>query len=401
MKIFKIIVLLISLGLASLFFINLYKNKDTQKEKNVTTTKEEKVKEENKLSNNPVLTSKQYNPSLSLFIPYWTISDSIDQDNINKILDLSNYLNYNPTINLIYFGISPLYSGQINTYEQGLLNIKEFTDLIENIDKSENNNFQNVLTVRMLDPNINEAILENKEKQKITINESIDVAKENNFSGILLDLEMSSTLPTEKIIENITSFIESFSKEVKKNNLSFLVTLYGDTFYRERPYDVKEINKYADQILVMTYDLHKSKGPAGPNFPLEGKEKYGYDLKTASQDFLKLIPAEKLTFVFGMYGYEWTVDEKKRPIAQAKALSLNEIRKKYLDKCVWQDCVIKKDELSTETEINFIDSEIENNFASLYYHIVWFENEESVKEKVNHLKSIGINNFGYWAYGYY
>jgi spore germination protein YaaH len=102
-----------------------------------------------------------------------------------------------------------------------------------------------------------------------------------------------------------------------------------------------------------------------------------------------------------MYGYEWTVDEKKRPIAPAKSLSLNEIRKKYLDSCEWQDCIIKRDELSEETEINFVQSEIQNDFAYLYYHIVWFEDETSVKKKIDYLKTKGINSFAYWAYTYY
>lgn len=358
-----------------------------------------------KTNDHPPLSTIHYPISQSLFVPSWSLPNhtqvptefTIPCPTNNQSLP-SNYqlrTNQCSVNNLVFFGISPLSDGSINTSDDSYIKLPTFISL------TSNSQLLTTLTVRMLDPAVNEPILKDESKQSMLISESIKIGKENKFNGILLDLEMSSTLPTNILIQEINSFVVYFSKECKKNNLNFSITLYGDTFFRNRPYDVKTIGQYADQIYIMAYDFHKAKGSPGPNFPLTGKEKYGYDFKTMVNEFLQNVLSEKLTFVFGMYGYEWTVDEKKRPIAPAQAYSLNEIRQKYLNSCEWQDCIIKRDDLSAETEINFVQSEIQNNFAYLYYHIVWFEDEQSIQKKVDYLKTKNINSFAYWAYSYF
>ena len=43
-----------------------------------------------------------------------------------------------------------------------------------------------------------------------------------------------------------------------------------------------------------------------PNFPFQDKNKWGYDFQQMISDFSADIPSEKLTIIFGMYGYDWT-----------------------------------------------------------------------------------------------
>ncbi|MBI4226036.1 hypothetical protein HY612_02885, partial [Candidatus Roizmanbacteria bacterium] len=102
--------------------------------------------------------------------------------------------------------------------------------------------------------------------------------------------------------------------------------------------------------------------------------------------------------------YDWLVDEKKRPFSQAKALTLNQIREKFLQKCEFKNCVIKRDKYSHETEINYIISSPTPDEQLIYridYHIVWFEDEESVKSKTEYLTEKGISSISYWAHGYF
>jgi spore germination protein YaaH len=281
----------------------------------------------------------QYPISHSLFVPYWSLNNLTYPSNEEglilsetKELALSFPKGLTPTnerINsFVYFGLSSLTDGSINKSDAGYLQLPVFSRFVSDLTTSTDSDLPRVttrgptlsetkgltptiLSIRMLDPSINESILENETKQSTLISEIIDIAKENNFSEILLDLEMSATLPTDKLTQQINSFVVYFSKECAKNNLTFSITLYGDIFYRNRPYDVKTLVKYVNHIYIMAYDFHKSKGNPGPNFPLSGKEKYGYDIKTMINDFLIIVPNEKITFVLGMYGYEWTVDERE------------------------------------------------------------------------------------------
>jgi spore germination protein YaaH len=130
-------------------------------------------------------------------------------------------------------------------------------------------------------------------------------------------------------------------------------------------------------------------------------------------DFLRFVPAEKLTVIFGMYGYDWRVDEKKRPITSAKALTLAEIKNKFLNnendeeqkfKCRLKNCIIRRDSLAKEMEINYTISAEEPDAEGIYridYHIVWYEDEESVATKMKFLEEKGIGSIAYWAYKYF
>lgn len=324
------------------------------------------------------VTSYMLHESKSVFIPYWSIATEAAQ--------LKQY------DKVYYFGVTTANLG-INRRDTGYLNLKNFIKVVDSTQES-------VLVLRMLDENDIHTVLDSENLQNKIIDDLIDLAQENQFQGIALDLEISTLFP-ESVEGKISQFALRLFNSAKKVKLKTSLIVYGDAFYRKRPYDLVVLAAQVDEVAVMAYDYHKSRGEPGPNFPFLGKEKYGYDFQTMVGDFIKVVPKQKLTIIFGMFGYEWSVDEKKKPVMPAKSLSLNEIKTKFLEKCEWQDCVIKRDELSGETEINYITSQLKDDFAYLYYHIVWFEDEQSVKIKSDWLKQQGITNVAFWAYGYF
>jgi len=304
-----------------------------------------------------------------LFVPYWSLS--------NKKIE-SDKFDY-----LIYFGITADEKG-IDKKDLGYKKIDEFIKL---------SGKDNLLAIRLTDSKINSMLLDKKDLQIKLIDESISLAKKYSFRGIVFDFEMSA-LSFESVIRKINSFYKDYYNSTKKNDMTFLITVYGDTFYRARPYDISELSKYSDGIMIMAYDFHKSRGAPGPNFPLNGRETYGYDFKTMISDFSKRIPVEKIIVIFGLFGYDWTVDEKNQSLETAKPLSLNEIKNNFLKSCTKKDCLITKDKESLENNITYSDKNTKN-------HVVWFENESSVDLKINFLKENKINSIGFWAYSYF
>lgn len=307
----------------------------------------------------------------SLFVPYWTLKD-VDFTGD----DYDQYL---------YFGIAPTKTG-INTNESGYSQMKQFTAAIPQ-------GKGKLLVLRMLESDTNSAILRSTSQQKNVIGETIRTAKEQGFDGIVLDLELSA-IPFDSLIVQIRDFNTAFYTQTKASGLSYGIAIYGDTFYRLRPFDVKAIAQKTDTIYIMAYDFHKSRGNPGPNFPLEGKDTYGYDMATMSDDFLRNAPPEKIIVVFGLFGYDWKVDAKGSATEHGEALAYNELANKFLRGCEFKNCSITRDAVSGETKITYTDK---NNGK----HTVWFEDNESVEEKQAYLRNKGINNFSFWANGYF
>lgn len=320
----------------------------------------------------PTKTNKE-----TFFVPYWQLDGSdIELPNIDYAGDAEK--------RLVYFGVGVNEQGVQQT-DTGYQNLSLF------LDKTPAGSSK-YLGVRMTDDEQNSDILANPTAQKTIVSDVVALAKEKKFDGIVVDLELKPTL-NEKAPAQINAFIESFYNASHDQNLKLAITLYGDTFYRKRPYDIAYLSKVTDEFMIMAYDLHKAAGEPGPNFPLAGRQTFGYDMQTLVSDFAG-VPPDQLTFIYGMYGYDWVVSETKQPIRPAKSATLAQIRKNFIEPCASVNCVITRDKDSRENEIDFIDK-------SAVYHVVWHEDVESTKQKTEFLNSKGISSIGFWAYGFF
>lgn len=307
----------------------------------------------------------------SLFIPYWTLKDAGSGDR--------TYDSY------IYFGVAPTKDG-INTKEQGVVSLNNFLSTVPE-------GKEKLLALRMIERETNFAILKEQNAQKKVIAETIALAKKNNFDGVVLDLEISA-IPFESLVQQINSFTAAFYQEAKRNNLKFSLAVYGDVFYRVRPFDVKELARHTDEVMIMAYDFSKAKGNPGPNFPLKGQDMYGYDYSQLTEDFLRVVPPEKITVIFGLFGYDWVVDSRGRTLLQGEAVTSQEVEAEFIEDCKQRSCSFSRDSNAFEIQVHYVGRDGRK-------HIIWFEDMQSVEAKKEYLKSRGINSFSYWAHSYF
>ena len=305
----------------------------------------------------------------SLFVPYWSLSEDIPDV----------YDTY------IYFGVTPTTSG-IDTEELGYQRIGSFAD-------SAPSGAETLLTLRMLDSKGNFSIIESAKNREAVIDQTLSTAAENGFSGVVLDLEIAA-IPFDSVVENISKFVSEFSDEADRRGQKFHIAIYGDTFYRARPFDMKLIGSKADQVMIMAYDMHKARGNPGPNFPLDGKDTFGYDFETMIGDFSEKVDPAKLAVIFGLFGYDWVVNEENKAVGTGKSLAYVDIKTSFIDNCNFRSCEWHRDEQSVEITASYIDEENKK-------HIVWFEDPTSAKRKEAFLKKRGISSYSFWAHSYF
>lgn len=307
-----------------------------------------------------------------IFVPYWAVSD--------QPLAVTAYND------VIYFGVAASSSGNLEQ-DAGLATVTKFSQ------QASNNNQQTFLTLRMIGSDTDFTILQDPTKQQSLMKSTITMAKDNHFNGIVLDLELSA-LPFDSVEKQIDTFVTHFSQTAKQNKLHFAMLMYGDTFYRLRPFDVKYLSHHVDTIMVMSYDFSKANGDPGPNFPLTGAATYGYDMTKMITDFLQAVPANKLTVVLGRFGYDWQIGPSGHSVQPALPLTDAQIEQKFLHTCRYSECMVHHDPVSSETEITYTDSNKQK-------HVVWFEDEQSIAAKKRYLQQRGITSFGDWAYSYF
>lgn len=301
--------------------------------------------------------------SRGIFVPYWS---SIEDTPEGK------YDTY------YYFGVQPTTQGTLEN-ESGLQNIR----LVKNIPEK-----RRKLVLRMLDSTITEVLLDEKQAQKELVSQLVTTLNTHSFSGIVLDIEVPFTLNPEKK-DKITKFVQVMCTAINSDYKTCSLLIYGDSFYRNRPYDIKKLASIVDTVLVMAYDFHKAGGEPGPNFPFSEKQKYGYDFKQMISDFSADVPKEKIEVVFGMYGYDWTLNEQGAPLKTATAILVNSIQSKIES----SKFKVVSNEVK-EKKIEYVD---ENGKK----HIIWYEDEESAAIKTKYLQQQGIGQISFWAQSYF
>ncbi|MEN9407234.1 MAG: hypothetical protein RLZZ455_450 [Candidatus Parcubacteria bacterium] len=307
----------------------------------------------------------------SIFVPYWTLAgnETVTLDQFERVL---------------YFGVAVDENG-IDTKDPGYTTLPVFSEQVVSQ--------ESFLVVRMTDRQKAIAVLRDKDAQEKIVRQSILLAEQYGFSGVVLDLEVTA-LPFESLVQQITGFALYFSDEVEKNGLQSGMTVYGDTFYRIRPFAISAIAKKMGTMYIMAYDFHKSGGNPGPNFPLSGKDRFGYDFKTMLSQFLASVPPEKLSVIYGMYGYDWIVDDSGNVLGDGEAVSLLQIESTILKECEKLSCEKVRDTDASEMRVAYIDNDGVR-------HVVWYEDDVSVAAKEKTARMMGIGSASFWAYSYF
>jgi spore germination protein YaaH len=235
--------------------------------------------------------------------------------------------------------------------------------------------------------------LEDGKRQSILTNSVNSYLSSHNAQGVVLDLELSFTTNTQREGQ-ISQFVQTLCTGVQKNYRTCFVAVYGDSFYRSRPYDIKKIGEVADRVLIMAYDFHKAGGEPGPNYSFDERQKYGYDFKQMITDFAAVVPKEKIEVIYGMYGYDWTMNDQGTPLKSAQALSLNNIKRINTGEKPQMTGYKLQKNTAFEKNIQYLDQDGRS-------HIVWYEDEESVAVKTRYLQQMGISQVSFWAWSYF
>ena len=151
-------------------------------------------------------------------------------------------------------------------------------------------------------------ILHNKQKRTLLINTVLDECVQRKFVGINLDLEELN----EKSDEYLIQFVKEISQAFHAKGL--LVT--QDIMPDNTDYNLRELAKYDDYLVLMAYDEYSLDSDPGPISSQRWIEKN-------VDDCARQIPPEKIILGMGAYGYDWCSNpNKNQNITYQEALAM-------------------------------------------------------------------------------
>lgn len=327
-------------------------------------------------------------PLIVGFQPFWLLQ--------NESNNSVKYLNF-----YTYFGLTIDSQGKLiklvneREEEPGWTTLKtdSFLEKLNHI-----GNKDNVLSllVHTSDEKTIQSLLDDPKGSSLNlINDIKPLMQKYHFSDLNLDIESFREASSSDRLK-FSSFLDEVKKSLTQENLGTLtLEISPSTFVRNFIINPEDIGKIADYIVIMAYDYHYAGSYlAGPIAPLIGATKVReYDVETGLKETLKVIPNNKIILGIPLYGYEWETLENKlgaATIPGSGSTASNKRATKLLTEC--NDCKKVKD---METNSTFIIFPEEN-----YFHIISYEDEESLSNKLKLAEKYKIAGVALWALGY-
>ena len=215
-------------------------------------------------------------------------------------------------------------------------------------------------------------VLNNGKYRNRLISQLMKKVTKQGFNGINIDFEAIPARDRSKF----TLFIRTLSAKLHAKNLELVISVPAKT--EDNPKDswsgafnYRALGEAADLIQIMTYDEHGPWSNPGPISSLPW-------VKSCINYAKTVIPLEKISMGVPAYAYGWNTKTKK-----GYEVGWNEIS-----------------ETIGENPIEW-DEEASSPFAYFQKngkkHVIWFENKQSLRLKMDFAKQAGIKGVSVWA----
>ncbi len=245
--------------------------------------------------NQYVASSVVSNPKLKRevygFLPYWEVNDNAD-----------TYIQYPMLTTLSYFGIGMKSDGTIRT-DAGPYKTWRGEKLKVILINAKAQGVKIHPAIVLFDGKGEDRVgdfLSNPESRSNGVKNIVEELKNSPVpvDGVNIDLE----IPSSKDRANLTLFIKDLRAEMDKTNPNWTLVIdtFGSTARAFGGFDLPELSKYVDGFFIMSYHLiDPQKSPvAKSKNPVGGLEKI-------VDQYLKVVPREKIILGFPLYTGEW------------------------------------------------------------------------------------------------
>lgn len=322
------------------------------------------------------------------FAPYWTIRQLEEID-------------YTTLTTLAYFGIPIRADGTFDTDSQGYRTFGSET--AQNVfTKTRQHGRKVVVTLTNMNNAVIEQFLEDPQAGDRAIGSAVALMEQYDLDGFNIDIEYGGTARAVHR-DAFTEFVRKFSDRVHQVNphAHVSVSVYAGAMRNTQLYDIARIARHSDYIFMMAYDFAtKNAAKAMPTAPLYGHKEgtYWYDVSTAVEDFLKVMPAEKLILGVPYYGYNYAV---RQPGINAPTVR-NRYTQSYTQTYNSAADIVpaSADEYLTGWDPAGRVRWKAWRESKTLWRMVYVEDAESLREKYGYAKAKKLAGVGIWALGF-
>ncbi len=210
----------------------------------------------------------------------------------------------------------------------------------------------------------------------------------NHLDGINVDIENVS----EKYRDEYTDLVRLLREKLpadREVSVAVAANPDGWTLGWHGSYDYKALGEIADHLFVMAYDEHYQGGEAGPVASLSFAE-------SSVQYALQSVPAEKIVLGLPFFGRIWSEDGEVSGVG-VSCQRVESIVARYNAEVSYDRGFRSPKAEFTVTEADSLV--INGQTMKPGRYVIWFENSNSLKEKLALVDKYKLKGAGSWALG--
>ncbi len=251
---------------------------------------------------------------------------------------------------------------------------------------------KNILGIKLFDDEKLGELLDSEVAKNNLINQIKEVVDEGNFDGVNIDFEFQGN-PVAILEDDFFDFLNNL-KESGVGEVS--ADVFANTIIKGSEGNLKKMMENLDYLVVMAYDFHyPGVDYAGAVAPISSEAGERNINEVVESCINNALDKNKIILAYPLYGYEWKTEtnELGSKIIRGWYQMASWARVKNLIETAFvETSAVKWDDLSMSPWLSFeLNGEI---------HQIYFENERSLKAKIDLVRQNKFEGFGYWALGY-
>ena len=228
-----------------------------------------------------------------------------------------------------------------------------------------------------------------------------------DWRGINLDFEYFGTASEpvrdgmSLLLSKLRLLIGQYHPEVR-----LTVDVFGKLAYRSQGlFDWESVAENVDYVILMGYDYTtRSSIVPGPVAPTIGRSRWGNDILGAVEALAKKIPSYQIILGVPYYGYQWEVttfdlSNSRTYPETGRTLTYQRVQEMLVEK---EALGITEgwDEASLTPFFYYEGDEERPDGTGKVKYLAFYENEESLKYKLDLINGMGLGGMAIWALGY-
>lgn len=292
---------------------------------------------------------------------------------------------------LIFLGIEVTEEGKLVWDSQGKkINSEAYLEIKREMKKTGG---KNIFGIKLFEDEKLDKLLGDRQNWGRLIEELRAMVRVGGFGGINVDFEYQGN-PVKILGDQFWEFLG----ELRKANVGEIsVDVFANTIIKGDKEKLVNMVGSVDRIIIMAYDFHRpGMDYAGPVAPIKSPAGERNILEITQRIVELGLERRKIVLAYPLYGYEWKTkseefgSEIKRGWYQMA--SWKRTKEILSDTAAVKTLAVKWDEMSQSPWMSFKEGgEI---------HQIYYEDERSLKAKLELVKQMGLGGVGFWALGY-